>query len=286
MEIGSLALGLGAAVGWGVADFLVARVGDRLGAVTTFAYAQLTGALVLAGAVVVGGAPTDLTTGLWLALLGVGAVGAGAYLLLYGSLQVGPVAVASPIAATNGAVAAVLGVVVLDEPLGGAGAVGLALVTLGVVGASVDVGDLRRAVDGEATVVPGAALAVVASLSLESVMFALELFGETVSLLTLVLAIRAVGGLVSIPVVVRSDAAVSPNLLLQLVAIGVVDATAFVCFVLGLRAGRVAVVGPVSSLFAVVTVVLAWLFPKESLTATQRVGIGLVLLGVPLLAGV
>ncbi|WP_435176365.1 EamA family transporter [Halorussus sp. AFM4] len=286
MQVGSLALGLAAAVGWGVADFLVARVGDRLGTVATFAYAQLSGALVLAGAVAVVGAPTDLPPDLWLALGGLGVVGAAAYLLLYGSLQVGPVAVASPIAATNGAVAAVLGVVVLREPLGDAGAVGLALVTLGVVGSSVDVADLRRAVRGEATVLPGAALAVAASLALGSVMFALELFGDAVSLLALVLAIRAVGGLASLPLVVRSEAAVSPRLLAQLVAIGVVDAAAFVCFVLGLRAGRVAVVGPASSLFAVVTVVLAWLFLKESLTATQRVGIGLVLLGVPLLAGV
>lgn len=286
MDIGSLVLALTAAVGWGVADFLVARVGERLGALTTFAYAQVSGAAVLAIAAVVGGAPTELSTNMGLVLLSVGIVGAGAYLVLYCSLQVGPVAVASPIAATNGAVAAVLGLVLLREPLGRAGIVGLALITFGVVGASIDMADLRRAVEGESAIVPGAALAVVASLSLGSVMFALKLFGEAVSLLTFVFVIRAVGGVVSIPIVARADAKIPSALLIQLVAIGVIDAVAFVSFVLGLRTGRVAVVSPISSLFAIVTVLLAWVFLKESLTTTQRAGIVLVLVGVPLLAGV
>lgn len=269
-----------------MADFLGARFGDRIGALTTFAYAQLSGVAVLTVAVMVVGAPTSISLNLWLILLGIGIVGAGAYLLLYSSLQVGPVAVASPIASTNGAVAAVLGIVLLHEPLGKAGVVGLGLITVGVVSSSVNLSNLRELAADKAAIAPGAALAILASFTLGSVMFSLKVFGEAISLLMLILAVRTVGGLLSILILARSDSGIPTDLLLQLIAIGIIDAAAFVCFVLGLRTGRVAIVGPISSLFAVVTVLSAWVFSKETLTTTQRMGIVLVLVGVPLLAGI
>lgn len=277
-----------AALCWGVADFAVARLGDRLTALATFAHAQVGGLVALLALAAVVGADRP-PSGRLPALLAIGLVGAVAYLLLYTALQIGPVAVASPLAATNGAVAAVLGVVLLGESLGRAGTAGLVLVTGGVVGAAVEPERVRDALDRDAgAVTPGAALALLAALALGGTLFAFETVAAGGSLLVVLLAVRLVGSVVGLPLLVPNRFAGRPDAGSRALAagVGVVDAAGLGGFVLGLRTGRVAVVGPVSSLFAVVTVLLAWVLLREPLSTVQRVGVALVLVGTPLLAGV
>jgi drug/metabolite transporter (DMT)-like permease len=279
----SVAFASAAALCWGVADYTVARLGADMRALTTFACVQLGGfgALVLLGlAIGVELPPRDRL----LVILGIGVLGTFAYLLLYTALQIGPVSVASPVAATNGAIAAVFGVVFLHEPLGQWGLVGLVLVTAGVVSASAEPNAIQRALRGRRPVLPGAALALAAAVLIGLTLFLFDSVVRDVSLVTLLVIIRAVGATSAVPILGALDL---PPLrpALVAVAVGVLDAAGFVTFVLGLRVGRVAVVSPISSLFAVVTVILAWLLLHEPLSTVQKAGIGLVILGVPLLSG-
>jgi drug/metabolite transporter (DMT)-like permease len=273
-----------AALCWGVADYTVARLGADMRALTTFACVQLGGfgaLLVLGAALGVELPPRDRL----LVILGIGAVGTFAYLLLYTALQMGPVSVASPVAATNGAIAAVFGVVFLHEPLGSGGVLGLVLVSAGVVSASAEPNAIQRAFRGRRPVLPGAVLALAAAVLIGLTLFLFDSVVGSVSLVTLLLIIRAVGAVTAVPILGALDAPPRRPALVA-VAVGVLDAAGFVAFVLGLRVGRVAVVSPISSLFAVVTVILAWALLQEPLSTVQKVGIGLVIAGVPLLSGV
>lgn len=70
-----------------------------------------------------------------------------------------------------------------------------------------------------------------------------------------------------------------------LLAVGILDTGAFVAFALGISAEPVAVVTPIASLFALVTVALARVILTERLTAAQWVAVALVIFGTPLLPG-
>lgn len=272
-----------AALGWGVADYAVARVGEEVETLATFAYAQVGGAVaaVLLAALIGVGPPAP---GKWPALLAVGVVGAVAYLLLYAALQVGPVAVASPVAATNGGVAAVLGVLLLGETLGTPATAGLVLVTAGVVAASLQPDALRAALAGSSPVLPGAGLGAVAALVLGATLFLLDLVADAASPLLVVLVVRIVGSVLGVPLAEATVERPARAMLPWVVGIGVVDAVAFGAFVLALRGGKVAVVAPISSLFAVVTVALAWALLREPLSLVQKAGVAVTLVGLPLLS--
>lgn len=65
-----------------------------------------------------------------------------------------------------------------------------------------------------------------------------------------------------------------------LLAIGVLDAAAFLAFTVGITRTLVAIVAPLSSLFTLVTVILARVILKEQLAFHQKWGFWMVLIGV------
>jgi drug/metabolite transporter (DMT)-like permease len=270
-----------AALGWGVADFAVARLGHELGSRSVFAHAQAGGAVALVAFALVLGVEFPPTR-LLVPVGGIGIVGAVAYLALYESLRIGPVAVASPVAATNGAVAAVLGVIVLGERLSTVALVGIGLLSLGVVATSLNVSALRSTLRAQVPVVPGAALAAVAALALGVTMFSLKIIPEVVGLLAIILVVRVVGSVLSSPLLAAGGAGYYRT---GAAAVGVLDAAAFAAFVVAVRDGLVAVVSPIASLFAVVTILLAWVLLDEQLSRLQWIGIALVLGGIVLVGG-
>jgi len=73
--------------------------------------------------------------------------------------------------------------------------------------------------------------------------------------------------------------------LLPLAGVGVLDTLANLLFVFGAIEGNLGVVGVLSSLYPLATVVLARLVLAERLSWSQNVGVVLALLGVALLAG-
>src|SRR5262245_50248794 len=102
----------------GVADFFAALVSRRLGSFLTLLYMIAGSAVVLLTAGLVrGGSPLSATdTAVMFLVAGAALVG---YLAFYRALALGPVAVVSPIAACDGAVAALIGIALLGERLGG-----------------------------------------------------------------------------------------------------------------------------------------------------------------------
>ena len=91
--------GLGAALGWGIADFTAALVSRRIGSAATVVVSQFAGFLMLTALLIAAKPPMPDTTHVALGLLLIGVLGALTYRLFYRALQLGPVALVSPIVA-------------------------------------------------------------------------------------------------------------------------------------------------------------------------------------------
>jgi drug/metabolite transporter (DMT)-like permease len=277
-----LLFGLLAALGWGVADFLVAHTGARVGERTVFAIAQPIGALLLLAVLLQRGVP--LAPLVSTQVLVVGLVGAVALLALYTALRMGPVAIASPIGATYGGIAALFAILVGGESLGLLAIGGAVAITVGVVLVSADPRAVQSALLERDSIRPTVGLAILAALGLGASNYLLDALAFSVGPIAAVFGIRVVGSAVGTPFL--GDVPSIPRVeYVPLVAVGVLDTGAFVAFALGISAERVAVVTPIASLFALVTVALARVILNERLTPAQWVGVALVIFGTPLLSG-
>ena len=135
--------GLAAALGWGLSDLWAAVSGRRIGSGRTVLIAQIAAAIFVSAVVLVvrpdmSGLPEVAP---W--LLPNAFLGAAAFATLYRGLQLGPIAVVSPVLATYAVVPVLLSVVLLGESLGTWQAVGAVVTILGAVLTSTDLRALR-----------------------------------------------------------------------------------------------------------------------------------------------
>ena len=125
--------GLAAALGWGLSDLWAAISGRRIGSGRTVVVAQVAAAVVVTILVLI--ARPDLsgipTVAPW--LVPNAFLGAAAFATLYRGLQLGPIAVVSPVLASYAVVPVVLSVVLLGETLGGWEVAGVVVTIAGVV---------------------------------------------------------------------------------------------------------------------------------------------------------
>lgn len=148
--------GLGAALGWGLSDLWAALSGRRIGSGRTVVTAQIV-ATIAASALLVAVRPE--MSGLaevapW--LVPNAFLSAAAFFTLYRALQLGPIAIVSPILATYAVVTVFLSLVLLDESLGAVEATGAAVTIGGAVLTSTDLRALRSGTSVRAPGVPWA----------------------------------------------------------------------------------------------------------------------------------
>ncbi|HVH54265.1 MAG TPA: DMT family transporter, partial [Actinomycetota bacterium] len=136
--------GLTAALGWGVADFGAAVVARRVGSMTTAVISQVAGILTLLVLVAALRPAWSTPPGVIAGMAANGAIAAGAYLLLYRGLELGPVALVSPVVAAYAVITIALAVAFLGESLPGIVAIGAFTTVVGVVLTSTDLRKLGR----------------------------------------------------------------------------------------------------------------------------------------------
>src|ERR1700735_1468391 len=138
-----IALGLGAALSWGLADYFAAVASRQVGALRVVLFMHLAAMVPLTGV----GLATDGLAGVSLGQLGVlfgmGAVGWLSYITFYGALAIGPISVLSPIVSGYAAVTVLLAVVVLGERLSAVEVIAVVMTVAGVMVSSADVSQLR-----------------------------------------------------------------------------------------------------------------------------------------------
>lgn len=278
--------GLAAALGWGLADFGGAVISRRIGSLRTVLLSQLLTSVAMSALLLAGRHRIGVLAPLlgWVVVNGI--VGAAAYASHYRALQLGPVAVVSPIGAAYALVGLVLAVVLLGERPGTPAIAGSLVTIFGVMLASAD---LRRVLDGTHERAPGLPLAVLSAFLFGVAGFILAwlakeagwVVGLWSSRVAQVVALGAVGlalgGRSGPPEPIRVSA------VLGAVAVGLADLLGVVTYSVGAERGFVSIVVVASSVFPLVAVALSVVLLGERPVANQYLGVGLVAAGLMLL---
>jgi uncharacterized membrane protein len=280
--------GLLAAVGWGLADYSGAIAGRRIGSVPAVVLGQVLSAAFMTALVVATSGDVG-TVAPWLELVAAnGIVTATAYATHYRALQLGPVAVVSPIGGTYALPAIVLAVVVLGERPSGLALVGAVVTVTGVVLTSTNLRALRAGLRGHA---PGLWWAIVSALGFGVAAFLLGVAARELGWVVGLWASRSAQVLAYVPLVLvrrrefvalRGRPEVGAGIAVALAA-GAADVLGVTTYSIGSELGFISIVVAASAIFPAIAVGLSIVFLRERLVPNQWLGVALVLSGLVLL---
>jgi drug/metabolite transporter (DMT)-like permease len=287
-------LGLLTAITYGSADFFAAIASRKVRVVVVTAVASLSGLIVLLLLLPFLGGTFSEQAIFWGLMGGFSSV--VALLALYASLALGPISIISPLGALVSAIVpAAIGVALLGESFSilGWAAIALALVAVVLVGfvpPSSNAGKEVLMPKPRAIVLAiiagagiGVAVTSLARSPADSGIAPIIVMRTTAALLL---------GLIVVFGVLRGQTAaaegntqpLTSKVWLTVAAAGVLDAGANIFFTLASRSGTLTVVGVLTALYPLGTILLARLVLKEHVANTQKVGIAISLTASLLLA--
>lgn len=298
-----LLYGLAAAAAWGTTDILAAVAARRIGGLVTAGLVQATSLAGLVGFSLATTGRVEVAAPDPLLAVAVGAIAAVSYLTFYVALRLGPVAVVSPVGSAYGAVAVILAVLLLGERPSATQALGVAVVTAGVLAIGVVRDEPGRPVR---LVGPGVPFVIVALLAWGLMTVGIATLVRDAPLLPVLLVVRATaaaivwsllaGRAIARRAVPRGAAGGAPaggasaglvraRVGLALVA-GLTDIAGYVAYATGLRDSPAWLVGLTSSFGPAVAFLFAVVFLGDRLRPLQWLGLGglgagLVLVGLP-----
>ena len=313
-----VALGLGAALSWGLADYFAARASRGIGALRVVLGFHLFALIPLTALVLATGGLSKVTAHELVFYVGVGVVGWASYLAFYGALAIGPISVMSPIVSGYAAVTVLLAVVFAGNSLSAVQAVAVAITIAGAMLASADVRAIRhttlRRRSGLGFVLALCAMALLgafvfgvsyyrASLGWLAPIFLGRAFA-TVFVLGQVAAERGhrpaagqepeaveapetdaiaagAGPLAAGPVAAPGEAPLSRRALLAVLALlALLDTGGYVCFNLGVGHADAAIVAGAAAPYAVVPIAMGVSLFHERPSRPQWMGVAFVIAGV------
>ncbi len=293
----ALLLSLGAAALWGTADFFGGLSARRLPVLAVTVWSQAAGLVTILVVALATGAAASGAGLAWGAAAGV--VGSLALTVFYAALAAGTMSIVAPLSAL-GALVPVAVALAGGERLAALTWAGLALALGGAVLAA-----RQPPQAAPATAVPGAgapamgagparaaltprvlglALGAAAGLGIVLTLLQQGAQAEGSSGLTATAASRGVSVVLTLAAVaaLRAPTALPRGRRTAVLAVGVADTGANGLFAVASDAGQDALVAVLSSLYPVVTVLLARALLAERITRPQGVGVGIALAGVVL----
>jgi drug/metabolite transporter (DMT)-like permease len=281
--------GLVAALGWGLADFFGAVAGRRIGAFATVIIGQLLSAAFITVLMLASGRSASPLRDVAAFVAANGIATAIAYATHYRALELGPVAVVSPIGASYAVVGVVLAVIVLGERPDPLAYVGVVVTVVGSVLVSTDV---PAALAGARQPAPGLPLAIIAAIGFGVAAFLLAYVVRHSDWIVGLWASRLAQVTCYLPLAVarraqlgRLRVAAAAGIAVALLA-GAADILGVTAYSVGAERGFVTIVLGASAIFPLIPVVLSHVVLKEErLAANQYAGIlfvmgGLLLLGL------
>jgi drug/metabolite transporter (DMT)-like permease len=278
--------GLAAAVGWGLADFFGALSGRRIGAIGAVLSGQLLSAIFMTALLIVTGESLEpLRSNVWLLVLN-GAAAAFAYTTHYKALELGPVAVVSPIGAGYAVVGVALAMLVLGERPSALALAGAGIAVVGVALVSTDLKKLRQGIRNH---VPGLPWAVAAAIGFGVAGFLLGWISDRAGWIPGLWGSRVAQIAFYLPLAVvfrRELSRLRPGFGLWVALLaGAADLLGVVAFSAGSERGLNSIVLAASAVFPLIAVTLSVIVFHERIVANQVVGIvltvgGLLLLGL------
>lgn len=283
-------LGLCTAITYGAADFFAAIASRKIRVVEVTALASVSGLMVLLLLLPFMGGTFSQPAFFWGLMGGLSSV--VALLCLYASLALGPISIISPLGALVSAIVpAIIGVSLLGESFSILGwfAIALALVAVVLVG-FVPV----SAKPGETITMPkprAIILAVIAGAGIGIAVTTLARSPADSGIAPIIVmrttAALLLGSIVFITALKNrnkrfknTDSGRTPlnsKIFLTIMAAGTLDAAANIFFTLASRSGSLTVVGVLTALYPLGTIILARLVLKEHVATTQKIGIALTL---------
>jgi uncharacterized membrane protein len=211
---------------------------------------------------------------------------ATAYATHYRALELGPVAVVSPIGASFAVVGIALAMIFLDERPTSLQLLGSGITIVGVILVSTDLRALRAGIHERA---PGLWWAIVSALGFGVAAFLLGyislragwiagLWGSRTAQIVCLIPLAA-----SRPQEVRRIATAGAAALGLGLLAGAADILGVTTFSAGAAQGQLSIVLAASAVFPLIAVILSYVFLHERLVSNQYVGIGLVVGGLLLL---
>lgn len=200
------------------------------------------------------------------------------YFFLYYGFQIGTLSVVSTITAGGTIVPVLFSLYFLKEWPTLSQFIGIGLITGGVVLVSLK----RTASNLSQKTILGVFPALLSSLFFGSYVILVKLVSEKTGPVLPVFVVRGVGVILMGSLLIhRKETRFPPRPVWKyLVAIGLLDALAFLAFTIGINKALVSIVSPLSSMFTLVTVALAHFILKEKLASHQIYGFWSVLFGV------
>jgi drug/metabolite transporter (DMT)-like permease len=280
--------GLGAAIFWGIADLFAAFSGRRVGVAATVLLSQVAAAVAISVVVLASGHDLDRLDEVAGWLLPIAAVTAVAYVTLYRALELGPIALVSPLLASYAVIPVLLAVLFLDEALGSVEIAGAAVTIGGAVVTSADVRSLRTG-----TRVPAAALpwALASTVLFGTAAYAVAWSAKRVGWLTSLWLVRTSTALLFVIAAVVAIAVIRPalrgTLSIRAVALcallGLADLTGTISYSRGSEVGLVSIVTAVSATYPLIPVFGGIALLDERPAINHYVGVAMVIAGLLLL---
>ena len=277
----AIALALAASIAAGSTDFFAGLLSRRLGVITVLLVSHVASVVLLVLAAAIFG-----ISALGSALLVPAAIsgfcvviGAGSF---WQGLKVGAMGIVAPIVAF-GAVVPVVAGLLSGERLSTLQLIGITLGIVGVVLASVETHPLDT---DERRIAAGVGFALLAIVGIGGFYVSIDAASEHGTPLTATLVNRTTSAtiLVALALAASGGVRVSRPDLLPMIGIGALEMSAIFLFAASSTEGTLAVVGAVSALFPLVTILLARLVLHERLGASQRIGSATAVAGVAMLS--
>ena len=312
--------GLGAAILWATATLASSRSSRMIGSRVVLAWVMVVGTLVGLPLAVVSGVPSVVSTDAVLLMGLAGVCYSGGLYSTYRALSIGKVSIVAPIVATEGAIGAVIAVI-LGDPLAVAAMLLLGIIAIGVVLSAIEparpdvpAGTIELAADAldgpapeELGTAPAAATTTAAARStssdddaghaLEAAVFAIVaagIFGVglvaagkaalLVPPVWVALSSRLIGlVIVALPLVLQHRFTVTRRALPLVVVAGIGEFLGSTASAWG-ATDNIPIVAVLGSQFAAIAAVVAFLLFGERLSRSQVLGVILIVAGVSALA--
>jgi drug/metabolite transporter (DMT)-like permease len=281
--------GLVAAMGWGLSDLWASISGRRIGSFRTVVVAQFAAAIAVSLLALAVRPDLSRLSVVVPWLVANAFISAAAFAALYRALELGPIAIVSPVLATYAVVPVLLSVILLGESLGGWEIAGVAVTISGAILASTDIRAIRA---GTRTPAAGLPLAVVSMLLFGIATYvtgwAAQEAGWLQSLLFGRLTMAAVFLVAVIVVRVRArpgSAVERPawSAMRLAVLVGLLELLGTIAYARGAEVGLLSIVTAASATYPLIPVIGGVIVLHERPAPTQFVGVALVIGGLLLL---
>ena len=285
--------GLGAMVGWGLADFFAKITIDEIGDIPSLAWGHITGttALLLMAfySYAIKGNELHIPSNpkVWILLILFGIIQATIYLFVYKGFAQGPVGVLSPIFASFSGITALLSIIIFREQISANLIIGLAVLFFGILLINVDISSIIKKrlsfiqIPGLKEIGLATVLAAIWTLFWDRF-----LGGQNWLLYTfLMYAFMTITILIVAKIRNINLGNVKPAMWKFLILIGICETAAYLFLSWGYSVTSfTSVVAITSGAFALPTIILAKIFLKEKITSVQTLGSIIIIIGIIIIA--